>query len=151
MRNQRTTHQTSAGVTLLELLVVVVIVGILAAIAVPSYRNYVLRAQRSDATATLLRIAAAQEKFYLQNNTYTTTFGTGGLNLGATNASEHGWYTVAIAKNPELTQGFTATATAPSTSPQYRDTECREFSINEAGQRGAKNAAGTVNTDVCWR
>lgn len=151
MRNRRTSRKTSAGVTLLELLIVTIIVAILAAVAVPSYRSYVLRAQRSDATALLLRIAAAQEKFYLQNNTYTTTFGTGGLNLGSANTSEHGWYNVAIAKNPELTQGFTATATAPSTSPQYRDAECRQFSINEAGQRGAKNAKGTVNTDACWR
>jgi len=75
--------RNQTGVTLLELMTVVVIIGVLTSIAIPSYRRYTLRAQRSDATAALLRIAAAQEKFYLQNNTYTTTVGAGGLNLGA--------------------------------------------------------------------
>jgi len=58
------------GMTLMEIIVVVVIVGLLAAIAVPSYRQYVIRTQRTDATVALLRLATAQEKFYLQNNTY---------------------------------------------------------------------------------
>ena len=60
------------GVTLLELMAVIVIIGILASIAIPSYRTYLLRAQRTDATAALLRAAAAQEKCYLQNNRYAT-------------------------------------------------------------------------------
>ena len=60
------------GVTLIELVVVVVIVGILASIAIPSYRNYVLRANRTEGRAALLALATAQEKFYLQCNTYTT-------------------------------------------------------------------------------
>jgi len=73
--------RNQTGVTLLELMTVVLVIGILSAIAIPSYRQYTMRAQRSDATAALLRIASAQEKFYLQNNTYTTTVGAGGLNL----------------------------------------------------------------------
>lgn len=149
------------GVTLLELMVVVVIVGILASIAVPSYRSYVLRAQRSDAMAALLRVAAAQEKFYLQNNTYTNNFGTGGLKLasGATTttlASEHGYYDIAVAAptGTTLVTNFTVTATAPSTSPQYADTFCRSFTLTESGAKTATNAAGTSTSstrDTCWR
>ena len=60
----------SAGMTLIELMIVVAIVALLASIAVPSYRQYVLRANRTEATTALLQLAAAQEKFYLQNNTY---------------------------------------------------------------------------------
>ena len=60
----------SAGMTLIELMIVVAIVALLASIAVPSYRQYVLRANRIEATTALLQLAAAQEKFYLQNNTY---------------------------------------------------------------------------------
>jgi type IV pilus assembly protein PilE len=143
----RRTYQR--GVTLLELMTVVVIVGILASIAVPSYRNYVLRAQRSDATSALLRVAAAQEKFYLQNNTYATT---AQLNALGVTATEHGWYTVAIG-NPSAT-GFTATATAPSGSPQYTDTGCRTFTIDQTGKREAGDSGGTSNAtirDKCWR
>ena len=58
------------GVTLLELMVVVVILGILTAIAYPSYRQFVERAKRTEARALLLRIAVDQERFYLQNNTF---------------------------------------------------------------------------------
>jgi type IV pilus assembly protein PilE len=142
------------GVTLLELMAVVVIVGILASIAVPSYRGYILRAQRSDATAALLRVAAAQEKFYLQNNTYTTTLGSGGLNLVASgNATEKGWYSLSIAAPTGFTIGtaYVATATAISGQNQYKDGDCRTFTIRETGERGATNAGGTSNTTACWR
>lgn len=133
-----------SGVTLIELMIVVVVVGILAAIAVPSYRNYVMRSQRSDATAALLRLAAAQEKFYLQNNTYTTDVTPAGLNLTATAPlnSEHGWYTVTVTAADAT--GFTATAATVTGGGQASDTHCASFSINETGQRGASN------TD-CWR
>ena len=52
----------SRGFSLVELMMVIVIIAILASVAVPGYRDYVQRAQRVDATAALLRIAAAQEK-----------------------------------------------------------------------------------------
>ena len=58
------------GVTLLELMIVVVILGILTAIAYPSYRQFIERAKRTEAKALLLRIAVDQERFYLQNNTF---------------------------------------------------------------------------------
>ena len=63
---------TQRGVTLIELLTVVVIVAILASIAVPSYRNYLIRAQRTDATTALLRIQSGMEKYLVQNGKYTT-------------------------------------------------------------------------------
>ena len=141
-----------AGVTLLELMTVVVIIGVLTSIAVPSYRRYLLRAQRSDATAALLRIAAAQEKFYLQNNTYTTTVGAGGLNLGA-GTSERGWYTLTIAAPAGFTIGtaYLATATPVAGQAQATDTDCASFTIRETGERGATNSAATSNTPNCWR
>ena len=58
------------GVTLLELMIVVVIIGILTAIAYPNYQQFVARAKRTEARALLLEIAINQERFYLQNNTY---------------------------------------------------------------------------------
>jgi len=125
------------GVTLIELLTVIVVVSILAAIAVPSYRSYLIRSQRTDATAALLRLAANQEKFYLQNNTYTDDESKVG---GA--VSEHGWYAIEITAADA--NSFNAKATVVAGGAQANDSHCTSFSINEVGKRDA------TNTD-CWR
>jgi type IV pilus assembly protein PilE len=142
------------GVTLLELMAVVVILGILASIAIPSYRGYVMRAQRSEATAFLLRAAAAQEKYYLQNNSYTDVFaGTGGtsLKLLATGAdkTENGWYAVTIAAGStgSLASSYLITTTAVSGKSQAKDTPCQSFTIRETGERGSSPS----NAATCWR
>ncbi len=59
------------GVTLMELMIVVVIIGILTAIAYPSYRQYLAKAKRNEAKSCLLQVATMEERFYLQNSTYT--------------------------------------------------------------------------------
>jgi len=64
-------RKTMRGITLMELMIVVVIVGILAAIAYPNYREFAARAKRNEAKAALLQIATNQERFYLQNGTFT--------------------------------------------------------------------------------
>ena len=133
------------GVTLIELMIVVVIVGILASIAVPSYRNYMLRAQRSDAMSALLRVAAAQEKFYLQNNTYADDDALAddppaGLGIAGT---DNGWYDLVITSD-DLTRRFTVTATPASGGPQATDSHCATFSLTSTGAKSATN-------NDCWR
>ena len=71
----------SRGFTLLEVMIVTVIVGILAAIALPSYNSYVKRTNRSQAKQFLQDIANRQEQYRLDQRQYTTTIGSGGLNL----------------------------------------------------------------------
>jgi type IV pilus assembly protein PilE len=141
------------GVTLLELMAVVVIIGILASIAIPSYRSYLLRAQRSDATAALLRVAAAQEKFYLQNNTYAgdallAKAPPDGLGIATT---EHDYYTLKITKEDNLTVDFVVSATAKSDGAQGKDSQCVTFTIDQAGTRKAVDKADVDTTGNCWR
>ena len=64
-------RKETQGVTLIELLIVVVIVGILAAVAYPSYRDHVTRSKRTEAKAALLQIATNQERHYLNHSQYT--------------------------------------------------------------------------------
>ena len=142
------------GVTLIELVVVMLIIGILTAIAVPSYRNYVLRSQRSDAKDALLALATAQEKFYLQCNRYATAIGaapncagTGTLQGAA--ASKNGWYTLAVVAATATT--FTVSAVATAGQAQFTDTACRTFLMTGAGLRTATNSGGADNTAECWR
>jgi type IV pilus assembly protein PilE len=129
--------------TLIELMIVVAIVALLASIAVPSYRQYVLRANRTEAKAALMQLAAAQEKFYLQNNTYAGNAllddaPPAGLGLSAT--TERGHFTVAI--TAASATAFSATATAAG--GQTADSDCATFTINQAGAR-------TATTTKCWQ
>lgn len=138
----------AAGFTLIEVIVAMAIVAILAMIAIPAYQEHVQRAHRVDATAALLRIQNQQEKYYLDNNSYTDQLS----ELGIT-STKNGYYTLALtdATEAELVAGYVATATATSTGPQHADTECRTFSINANGVKTAKDADGNDNTGACWR
>jgi type IV pilus assembly protein PilE len=144
-------NANSRGFTLIELMITILVIGVLAAIAIPSYRSYLLRAQRSDATAALLRIATSQEKYFLQYNTYATQL-TGappaGLNLVAT--SDHGKYNLAIQGGAGV-NGFTAQATPAAGGGQTDDTKCVTFTVNQSGVRTALDSGGADNTQECWR
>ena len=146
-------RRLQSGMTLVELLTVIVVLGILTSIAVPSYRGYLLRAQRTDATAALLRVQAAQEKFYLSNNQYLTDSSKLGTapptGLGLNTTSDHGYYAITVAQGASLTdQTFVATATPIAGKGQSDDKKCTAFTINDTGTRGASGPGGR---DYCWR
>jgi len=70
-------YRYSKGITLVELLVVILIIGILAGIAVPVYINYMVRARRSDAKTVLEQVRAAQEMWRAERGTYAIDDGNG--------------------------------------------------------------------------
>lgn len=63
------------GFTLIELIIVVAIIGILVSVVMPGYRHYVLESQRTDTQGKLLQMIELQERFYIDNFTYTTNLG----------------------------------------------------------------------------
>lgn len=147
-------YSTQSGMTLIELIIVVVIVGILAAIAMPSYRQYVIRSQRADATTALLRLSTAQEKFYLDNNAYASTLAS--LNITGT---ERGFYTLRTNCSADgCAAGFDAIAIPVSTGPQSADKDCRRFATNDRSEHFAcKTSSACVpggaddTTRTCWK
>lgn len=132
----------SKGLTLIELMVAMMIIAIMATIAVPGYRQFMLRSNRVDAKRALLNVAAAQERFYLQNNTYAGPSGLeaappGGLGIPET--TENGHYSIAIVAGDATV--FSATATAQGN--QAQDIRCASFTIDQSGAKTATSAE-------CW-
>ena len=123
-----------SGFTLIELMIVIAIIGIISAIAFPSYSSYMTKSRRADAKISLTKMADAQERWYLQNSTYTTTV----ANVGGA-ASPDGNYTLAITSGD--VNGYVMTATA--IAAQANDTNCAVFTL---ASTGAKTATNTT----CW-
>ena len=148
----RTSRARMRGVSLIELMVVITILAIISSIAIPSYRKYLLRSQRSEAKIALLQLQTAQEKFYLQNNTYTdkvtvsSTATTPGLGLPGT--SETNKYDIAVTTLGGGGQSYTATASPHSGGCQADDKDCANFTITERGVRGV---SGTKTPEFCWK
>jgi type IV pilus assembly protein PilE len=142
----------SRGFTLIELMIVVAVIAVLAAIAYPAYSQYGYRSRRSDGQDFLMQIAAAEERYYTNFNTYTTSVtGTGSAGLGMTSAtSPENFYTVAVAApaaGVTIASGFLATATP--TGVQAGDTSCTTLSIDNTGTKRS-TSTGTSTNGSCW-
>lgn len=122
------------GLTLIELMIVLAIVGIIGAIAFPSYQNQVRRSNRTDAYTALTQMANQQEKWYLANNTYTTNAANLGRMLtGAIFLTDEGYYQLTIPTGNAT--AFTLTATAVASSTQAGDTACTPLTLTSTGQK----------------
>ncbi|HEX7816254.1 type IV pilin protein [Dyella sp.] len=134
-------HRRQTGFTLIEIMIVVIIVAVLAAIAIPQYHKYVIRARRTDATRALLDLAGREEHYFYSKNTYTGTL----TDLGTDATGLAGqYYTLAIS-NVDA-KNFTITAT-PAGTQATEDKECTSMAINRQGQQ---TFTGTGTKAGCW-
>jgi type IV pilus assembly protein PilE len=132
-------YQKMRGITLLELMIVVVIVGIMAAIAYPNYRDFAARAKRNEAKAILLEIAQNQERFYLQNSTYGTLSQLGYVADIIT--TDTGSYDVTIAPPPDASN-FNAVATFNLGGSEAG--KCQTFTVDGRGSQTS------LPDTTCW-
>jgi len=149
------------GFTLIELMIVLAVIGILTAIALPSYQRYIQKSHRIDAKSAVLDLASREERFFSINNAYTNSaisLGYGGTGSGiafplAVNASGQSYYSLNVtsvtAGTSTITPAFTAQATP--TGSQTSDSTCYSYQIDQLGTQSNLNASNTALTGTgCW-
>jgi type IV pilus assembly protein PilE len=142
--------RSSAGFTLVELMVAVVIASVLMAIAIPSYIDKVRQSRRTEAKTTLLDIAGREERFFNTSNTYSSLpsdvgYGAVGAIFPMTVGS--GYYTVNVVSAPAagaVPASYTITATP--LGDQLKDAPCQLFQLTSLGVQSS-----TPNTTDCWK
>jgi type IV pilus assembly protein PilE len=140
----KTNHPGSFGFTLIEVMIVVAIVGILAAIAFPNYSEYVERGRRNDAKAVLLEAAQYMERRFTETRSYASVTS---LPTGLAQSPKEGsaWFNITVAVNSATPAVYTLTA-APKTG--WTPKRCGSLTINQLGVKGRTVTADSI--DDCW-
>lgn len=137
----------AGGFTLIELMIVIVIVGILVAIAMPSYQRYVLRSHRTVAINALLDLGSREARYYSANNVYTASL-TGATGLGyASDPAPVPDATTPYYQLRAALNGNSFTLTATAFGNQANDADCLTFTYTGLGVKGS---TGTGTVAQCW-
>jgi type IV pilus assembly protein PilE len=141
------------GFTLVEVLTAMIVVVVLTAVAVPLWRNHLLRVRRADAMTALTAIQVEQDRFFGRDARYAgaealTREPPDGLGVGG--KSPQGHYAIELRTDADGL-GYRAIATALPRPGQAADTRCVQMSIDQSGIRRAQDAGGTDRSADCWR
>lgn len=143
--------RSATGLTLIELMIAVAILGIVVAIALPSYEGSVRKSRRADAHLALQRIQLEQDKLRAECNSYAAGLHTtricdsvtpGNNRLALSSTSPDGFYSLAL--SGASATGYTASATAVSGQAQAADTNCLTITLTVSGATLSKSPAD------CW-
>lgn len=139
------------GFTLIEVMIVVAIIGILAAIAIPSYREYILRGQIVDAQTGLVAMRADMERYFQDNRTYAAvgkTF-TPPCSKGNDASRKVGSFQLSCGSDGDAPTATTYTIQAVGSGPTSGFT----YTVNQANQKATtsiKSGSGWNTSQTCW-
>lgn len=146
----------ASGFTLIELMITAALIAILAAIALPAYQDYRLRANRAVGKHLLFDVVSRQEQFFTDNKQYATTL----AQLGYTNVTpyfidDQGTYEATAADRIyQITLGNTGATTytisAATQGKQLKDTDCDTLSVTHLNVKSALDSSSSDSTDTCW-
>lgn len=137
--------KSMAGMTLIELMIVIAVLAILVGFAMPAYNDYVIRANRSEAIDALLTAASCQERLYTKRNRYDSTTGTCLTNTNTTSNN----YQIRFSAF-DATDGQSYTLQAQAQSAQLKDS-CGNLTLTDKGVRGASKVSGQSKIADCWK
>jgi type IV pilus assembly protein PilE len=120
--------RTNSGFTLIELMVVVVIAGILAAVAYPAYTESVRKSRRAAAKTTMLQIAQQEERYYTENNKYVVLTGLGYASSTVNSNNNGHAITIAAGSTGSIDTSYIITA-----APLISDTVCINLTLTHTG------------------
>lgn len=133
-----------AGFTLVELMITVAIVGILSAVAYPSYTSYVSKSNRGESQRELAKIAALQEQYFIDHRTYSDDLELLGFSADPYITSSGNYSIASVIGSFGGVSGVTFILTATALSTQLtQDTQCTWLAINETGEK-------TGESTTCW-
>jgi type IV pilus assembly protein PilE len=145
-------YDRQAGVTLIELMIVIVIIAIIASTAYPLYTQYVVRAKRSVGTTMLLQVADRQQQYFMDHKRYASSLESLGFTSNPFMMNDQG--TLVADGDPKRIYGIslsdttatTYTATAePQENQANKDTQCASLTLTHTGEKG-QSGSGTK----CW-
>jgi type IV pilus assembly protein PilE len=148
-----TFRERSAGFTLIELMIVVIIATILMSVAIPLYLHQMRESRRTDARSALLELAAREERYFDSNNAYSTTatqLGYSGFGSGYPVGNGQYYINTPTVVNTANPPTFSLKAQPLPGKGQDLDTDCASFTVTSAGQQSSLNSGGADSTATCW-
>lgn len=137
--NMKKIRSKNKGFTLVELMITVLVVGILASAAFPSYKDYVRKSKRAEARTALMQASMNMERYFSSNNIYSGA--TAGTVFPAYSSSKN--YSISIDSIDDQSYSLMATPL----QGQVGD-PCGNLVLNQAGQKSVTGA--TLSSDKCW-
>jgi len=133
------------GFTLIELMIAVAVIGILSAIAYPSYTQYIVRVNRSAAQSFMFAVANKQEQYLLDARSYASSISA--LNLTPPTELSGKYVVTTTPVNTDTPPTYTVTAT-PQGNQASKDTKCGTLTLSSAGVKSQSGTASAVSD--CW-